>query len=401
MKRLLACLLLLVMLGMAAVGNAESYTDEEIAQIALNAQRALDIQAVENLMSRHVLYHCYGEHEAEMKEIWVQEPENQATASFGQNQGYYVGYDAIWEAYVEGHNSSWLETAKSYAARQGIDLTGLTDEEILETYGGMGQLLLHVTTTAIIEVAEDGQTAKGYWYSPGMIAESGQTANSIWEAYGADFIKENGVWKMWHLHMYTDFMCAFGDNFTGASGSAPGSGNMPQGTPPNGTPGDGRGEPPQGMPPESAGEAPPAAEKAETDDSQQISSAAEKTVPDDGQQSGDAEQGTETKENAGGQINYEGEQGAKELAYESDNYIFSEQYTQFSATRLRSQMEVVPIPLPYSTWSFDDDNFCPTVEEYASVGVDVSEWYDKAGAAGTHDQEISENTFSTSSEVLF
>ena len=22
-----------------------------------------------------------------------------------------------------------------------------------------------------------------------------------------------------------------------------------------------------------------------------------------------------------------------------------------------------------------DDNFCPTVEEYASVGVDVSDWY--------------------------
>ena len=125
MKRLLICLLLLAMLGMATVGNAEGYTDEEIAQIALNAQRALDIQAVENLMSRHVLYHCYGEHEAEMEEIWVQEPENQATASFGQNQGYYVGYDAIWEAYVEGHNSSWLETAKSYAAQQGIDRTRL------------------------------------------------------------------------------------------------------------------------------------------------------------------------------------------------------------------------------------------------------------------------------------
>ena len=62
-------------------------------------------------------------------------------------------YDAIWEAYVEGHDSNWLETAKSYAAQQGIDVSGMTDEEILETYGGMGQLLLHVTTTAIIEVA--------------------------------------------------------------------------------------------------------------------------------------------------------------------------------------------------------------------------------------------------------
>ena len=55
--------------------------------------------------------------------------------------------------------------------------------------------------------------------------------------------------------------------------------------------------------------------------------------------------------------------------------MFFTQYSQFSATRLRSEMEVVPIPLSYESWSFDDDNFCPTVEEYALAGVDVAEWY--------------------------
>ena len=76
-----------------------------------------------------------------------------------------------------------------------------------------------------------------------------------------------------------------------------------------------------------------------------------------------------------GQIAYEGESGAKEQAYASDSYVFSTEYTEFSTTRLRSQMEVVPIPLPYETFSFDDDNFCPSVEEYALAGVDVAEWY--------------------------
>ena len=75
------------------------------------------------------------------------------------------------------------------------------------------------------------------------------------------------------------------------------------------------------------------------------------------------------------QIAYEGESGAKEQAYASDSYVFSTEYTEFSTTRLRSQMEVVPIPLPYETFSFDDDNFCPSVEEYALAGVDVAEWY--------------------------
>jgi len=28
----------------------------------------------------------------------------------------------------------------------------------------------------------------------------------FWEKYGADFVKENGVWKIWHLQMAYDFV---------------------------------------------------------------------------------------------------------------------------------------------------------------------------------------------------
>ena len=366
--------------------NAMAYTDEEIEQIALDAQRALDIQAVENLMSRHVQYHCYGEHIEELEEIWVQEPENQETASFGQNQGYYVGYDAIYESYGSGHERTWLESAKSYCEENGIDISDMTDEEIVETYGGVGQLLLHVTTTAIIEVAEDGNTAKGYWYSPGMIAESGQSANSIWEAYGADFIKENGEWKMWHLHMYTDFMCAFGDTFTSTKGSS-GAGGGPDTGDMQGAP-HGQGIPDGKTPPEGAGpvlEKPTDALEAGTagnqsaagnqPDAMKDKETEEETAVEDVSGQAPDEKDAESSDTSGGQIDYEGEQGAKELAAESDYYVYSTQYSQFSMDRLRSEMEVVPIPMPYETWSFEDSNFCPTIEEYASVGVDVEDWY--------------------------
>jgi len=308
----LACVVALV----ASLGiGALAVTDEEFEQLKLDTQRALDIQAVENIMNRHVLYHCYGEHIAEMEEIWVQDPINQATASFGQNQGYYVGYDAIYEAYAAGHWNNWISAAKSYCAKNGIDVSGMTDDEICEIYGGVGQLLLHVTTTAIIEVAEDGKTAKGYWYSPGMIAETGMAGNSIWEAYGCDFVKENGEWKMWHLHMYTDFMCQFGDNFTSGSGGASGG------------------------------------------------------------PSGSGEQG--------GQINYQGEQGAAELALsalEKGDYLYLTQYTQFSSDRLRSEMEVVPIPMPYEKWDFSVPNYGPAPEQLARYGLDINDWYAAYGS---------------------
>ena len=310
LKVILSLVCVIAMVASLGVG-ALAYTDEEIAQIASDAQRALDIQAVENIMNRHVMYHCYGEHQEEMEQLWVQEPENQATASFGQNQGFMVGYGSIWDGYVTGHDESWLSSAKRYCQNNGIDVSGWTDEQILEVYGGVGQLLLHVTTTAIIEVAEDGQTARGFWYSPGMIAESGQSGNTIYEAYGCDFVKENGEWKMWHLHMFTDFMGSFYITLGGS------------------------GEPNTSVAPTDAGSAEAAA------------------PANDGAQ-GDMTQVDEF------------------LRHE---YLSSPQYSEFSKHRLRSEMEVIPIPLPYESWSFDEPNFGPTAQEWADLGVDLQAWY--------------------------
>lgn len=298
----------------AETAAADSAAVDEVYAMA---RKALDQQEIQNLMSWHVMYHCYGLHREEMEEIWVQEPENQATASFGQNQGFYVGYDSIWEAYVEGHDSSWLTSAKSYCENNGIDISGMTDEEIIDQYGGVGQLLLHVTTTAIIEVAEDGQTAKCFWYSPGMIAESGSNANTIWEAYGVDFVKENGVWKMWHLHMFTDFMGSFYLTLGGGTGDMGG----PGGPPPEGGPG-GPGAPGGG----------------------------------------------------GEQQEWQGEGGAQVAASTSHDYLSSPQYTEFSKDRLREDMEIF-LPKAYESWSFADDSYGPTQEEYESMGIDLEAWY--------------------------
>ena len=68
---------------------------------------------------------------------------------------------------------------------------------------------MHTLATPIFEVAGDGKTAKGIWYSLGQVTEVGwdgqPMAMWMWEKYGADFVKEDGRWKLWHIHMYTDF----------------------------------------------------------------------------------------------------------------------------------------------------------------------------------------------------
>lgn len=311
LKTVLCMLCALALLASLGVG-AFAYTDEEIDDMLAELQRSQDAVDIQNVMSWHVMYHCYGEHRAEMENIWVQEPENQATASFGQNQGFYVGYGSIWDAYVTGHDASWLTSAKRYCANNGIDVSDWTDEQIIEIYGGVGQLLLHVTTTSIIEVAKDGKTAKAFWYSPGMIMESGQSAGSIWEAYGADFVKEEGGWKLWHLHMFTDF----GGSFFVSLGSS------------------GSGE------------------------------AAVVNVQE------------EWKGEEGNQLVQSGALEGAESFDESTRheYLSSPQYTQFSNHRLRSEMELF-LPSAYETWSFDDGNYGPTAAEYESLGIDLNAWY--------------------------
>jgi hypothetical protein len=76
-----------------------------------------------------------------------------------------------------------------------------------------GKLALHTLTTALIEVAKDGQTAKAIWISPGNEtgALPGQKpeAHWAWCKYGIDFIKEDGAWKIWHFQVYGIFHCSF------------------------------------------------------------------------------------------------------------------------------------------------------------------------------------------------
>ena len=343
-----------MVLSFAGSAFAAQAGDVDLETVYKMAQKALDQQAIQNVMSRHVMYHCYGLHEEEVVNLWVNEPENRETASFGQNQGFMVGWQAIWDGYVVAHDSSWLNSAKSYCERNGIDVSGMTDEEILDIYGGVGQFLMHFTTTQIIEVAEDGQTAKCFWYSPGMISETGSDASSLWEAYGVDMVKEGDEWKIWHLHMYTDFAGDFWIDLGGGDGDS--SGDSADGEAAEGE--SAEGESPEGEMPE--GEMP------EGESAEGESEGGESSGDSADSSSGDA---------AGAETAVDGAvEGGEEIAMQANDYLWSTQYTQFSKDRLRSEMELT-LPLPYEKWSFDEPNYGPTKEEWESYGVDLDKWY--------------------------
>jgi hypothetical protein len=79
----------------------------------------------------------------------------------------------------------------------------------------VGRMELHSMLTPIIEIAEDGKTAKGVWDSWGPGVRDGDSDNIWgWVKYGVDFIKENGDWKIWHMQVYPVFMTAYNKSIT-------------------------------------------------------------------------------------------------------------------------------------------------------------------------------------------
>lgn len=76
---------------------------------------------------------------------------------------------------------------------------------------GRGSMWIHCVDSPIIEVAKDGKTAKGLFFSPGAEAHwEPQNDGKVhsywcWGRYSIDFIKENGVWKIWHMRWWRMF----------------------------------------------------------------------------------------------------------------------------------------------------------------------------------------------------
>ena len=77
----------------------------------------------------------------------------------------------------------------------------------------IGTMFDHGLMTPYIEVSGDLETAKGTWYSLGVETQvdSEMTPHAFWSAgsYSVDFIKENGIWKIWHMKWWRTFRASF------------------------------------------------------------------------------------------------------------------------------------------------------------------------------------------------
>ncbi len=127
------------------------------------------------------------------------------------NDGAYIGPDAI-KSYYQACCDRNMLVARLLSARFPDKLGNLTDEQLY----GIGPFKVKPLASPVIEIAGDGETAKGLWYCQGAyndVEACGPVARWTWGYFAADFIREEGIWKIWHLSYTNDVDCVCGESW--------------------------------------------------------------------------------------------------------------------------------------------------------------------------------------------
>ena len=177
--------------------NGEQQTRE--LSFEKKIQLALDYMEIQNVIARHVYYFNAQKQYEELDAIWSKAPD----IAYGHNGGFKVGQESV-RNYYGGMNERQRKKKLEIMSQLYQDVKNVKENE------GIGDLVMMPVQTPCIEVAGDGKTAKGVWFSYGMNFEVGAdgkpVAYSFWGKMGVDFIKEDGKWKIWHLVGYGDVM---------------------------------------------------------------------------------------------------------------------------------------------------------------------------------------------------
>jgi hypothetical protein len=176
--------------------------ERRIGELERTAMLAHDRGEIENLFSRYMHYHNAFRDDL-IIEMWVS-PGTPGIHAQYSNAGVYT----TWESVTAYHRGRPRPT---------------------------GKLIQHYTTTPVIEIAGDGQTAKGCWIMAGI--ESGLTdpavaaqqpdfmfsprdvaGKKVWAhwvscKYGLDFLKQDDRWKIWHFRCYEVWRAPFEENW--------------------------------------------------------------------------------------------------------------------------------------------------------------------------------------------
>ena len=163
---------------------------------------ALAVHEIENVKGMHGYTHACGRGAREWSTIWNRSKD----ATWAHGFGRMVGFEEIWYDSVVGVDilqyQQYGELVKLYPEIAGMDPLAV----------GSGSL--HTLASEVIEIADDGKSARTFFLTPGpqigIIHRSGhRVAELLWERYGSDFVYEDGQWKYFHEQVCPDVFSAY------------------------------------------------------------------------------------------------------------------------------------------------------------------------------------------------
>ena len=166
----------------------------DLHQRVLNAAAS---QAVENVKAQHTYLHGRADASGEWGQIWSRDP----WCSWGHIFGRMRGWTQVWKGSVTQYDTmamqNLLNVQKIYPELGGHDPRPLMEASV------------HTLFTDIIEVADDGKSARGSFITPGVIfcrlnRHEYPYCNVLWERYGSDFVLEHGRWLYLHEQVCPD-----------------------------------------------------------------------------------------------------------------------------------------------------------------------------------------------------
>ena len=167
-------------------------------QIEHLVERWEDRRDVKNQMGKFVHYLLLKQEAKIVEDLWS----SREDICYGINEGWYVGREAV-KNYFGWFPGYTAKVAACLKAKFPDKLGDKSDEEIF----GVGLMEIKSISNYVIEVAEDGETAKGFCCLFGYnttVDTRGPISNWILGTVCMDFVYENGQWRILHMQYLED-----------------------------------------------------------------------------------------------------------------------------------------------------------------------------------------------------
>ena len=172
------------------------------------AQRFIDQREIQNVMGKYAMMTMICKQTDITGKLWAQKADKPTLA---RNNGWYVGLEAI-QGYYQAVADNLAAKARLLKTIFPAQLGGKSDQEAF----GAGEHYPRPLTSPLVEVAADGQTAKGLWHCQGAyndVETCGPVANWTWGYFAVDFIRTEDGWKLWHMSYTNDVDCICGQSW--------------------------------------------------------------------------------------------------------------------------------------------------------------------------------------------